>query len=376
MSILSYCKRYLLLFIPIIILFFGSCSQSEAARGKEAVSKYPVVQPALVDTVFTKEYIADIHSIQNVEIRTHVKGFIEKIHVDEGKPVRKGQILFTLGSREFRENLLKANANYKSLIAELRVAEVELKNTRTLAEKNIVSNSELEMAQARKEAIEAKIEEARAAISIAQLNLSFTEVKAPFDGVINRIPFKTGSLVSEGDLVTTISNNNEVFAYFNVSEKEFIDIMHNDSTSAMKDVILLMANNQPFRYHGRVETAENEIDKETGNIAFRARFRNPELVLKHGASGKILVREKLRNAMVIPQKTTFEIQDKIYVFIIDSSNIVRMRNITPKLRLPHLYVVEAGLLPEDRILYEGIQQVKEGERITPQPVAFQNIRFN
>jgi membrane fusion protein (multidrug efflux system) len=232
------------------------------------------------------------------------------------------------------------------------------------------------MAQARKEAIEAKIEEARAAISIAQLNLSFTEVKAPFDGVINRIPFKTGSLVSEGDLVTTISNNNEVFAYFNVSEKEFIDIMHNDSTSAMKDVILLMANNQPFRYHGRVETAENEIDKETGNIAFRARFRNPELVLKHGASGKILVREKLRNAMVIPQKTTFEIQDKIYVFIIDSSNIVRMRNITPKLRLPHLYVVEAGLLPEDRILYEGIQQVKEGERITPQPVAFQNIRFN
>jgi membrane fusion protein (multidrug efflux system) len=375
MNILFYSKRDLLLFALILILF-NSCAQSEAAGGKEVVSKYPVVQPALVDTVFTKEYIADIHSLQNVEIRTHVKGFIEKIHVDEGKPVRKGQILFTLGSREFRENLLKANANYKSLIAELRVAEVELKNTRTLAEKNIVSNSELEMAQARKEAIEAKIEEARAAISIAQLNLSFTEVKAPFDGVINRIPFKTGSLVAEGDLVTTISNNNEVFAYFNVSEKEFIDIIRNDSTSAMKEVTLLMANNQPFPYRGRVETAENEINKETGNIAFRARFRNPEHILKHGASGKILVREQLHNAMVIPQKTTFEIQDKIYVFVIDRSNIVRMKNITPKLRLPHLYVVEAGLLPEDRILYEGIQQVKEGERITPQPVAFQNIRFN
>jgi membrane fusion protein (multidrug efflux system) len=272
--------------------------------------------------------------------------------------------------------LLKANANFKSLIAELRVAEVELKNTRTLADKNIVSSSELEMAQARKEAIEARIDEARAAISIAQLNLSFTEVKAPFDGVINRIPFKTGSLVAEGDLVTTISNNDQVFAYFNVSEKEFIDIMHNDSSRAVKEVTLLMANNQPFRYAGKVETAENEIDKETGNIAFRARFNNPEHVLKHGASGKILVREYLKNAMVIPQKTTFEIQDKIYVFTVDSGYTIRMRNITPKLRLPHLYVVEAGLFPEDKILYEGIQKVKEGERIIPQPILFENVTFN
>ncbi len=376
MPILFYCKRTLHLFTPIIIIFFTSCSQSEAAGGKEIISSYPVVGPEMMDTVFTKEYIADIHSIQNVEIRTHVKGFIEKIHVDEGKPVKKGQILFTLGSREFRENLLKANANYKSLIAELRVAEVELKNTRTLADKNIVSSSELEMAQARKEAIEARIDEARAAISIAQLNLSFTEVKAPFDGVINRIPFKTGSLVAEGDLVTTISNNDQVFAYFNLSEKEFIDMMHNDSSGAMKEVTLLMANNQPFRYAGKVETAENEIDKETGNIAFRARFNNPEHVLKHGASGKILVREHLQNAMVIPQKTTFEIQDKIYVFTVDSGNTIRMRNITPKLRLPHLYVVEAGLFPEDKILYEGIQKVKEGERITPQPISFEKVTFN
>ena len=251
-----------------------------------------------------------------------------------------------------------------------------MKNTRTLANKNIVSSSELEVAVAHKEAIEAKIEEARAAIAIAQLNLSYTEVRAPFTGVINRIPFKKGSLVSEGDLLTTISNNREVFAYFNVSEKEFIELMKADSADVMGNVSLMMANNEMFPYAGRIETAENEIDRGTGNIAFRARFRNPDQLLKHGASGKILMREDLVNAMIIPQKSTFEIQDKIYVYTVDSSNTVRMRNIVPRMRLPHLYVIESGLDARDRIIYEGIQQVRDGESVMPQDMAFSQIRFD
>lgn len=369
-------KRYsTYLYIPVLLFFVQSCS-TKAKTESGALETYSVIQPALVDTVFTKEYIADIHSLQNVEIRSRVKGFIEKIFVDEGKPVREGQVLFKLGGREFRENLLRANANFKSLVAELKMAEVELKNTRILADKNIVSSSELDMAVAKKEAIEAKIDEARSAIAIAQLNLSFTEIRAPFTGVINRIPLKTGSLVSEGDLLTTISNNKEVFAYFNVSEREFIDIMKHDSSGATEKVNLLMANNEMFPQAGTIETAENEIDKTTGNIAFRARFRNPDQVLKHGASGKILVKEELKQALVIPQKASFEIQDKIYVFVVDDSNVVRLRNIEPRLRLPHLYVVASGLKPQDRVIYEGIQQVRDGVRIKPQMISFRDIKFN
>jgi len=334
---------------------------------------FPVVQPALVDTQFTREYIAEIQSLQNVEIRTHVKGFVEKIHVDEGRPVQQGQLLFTLSSREFRENLLKANAHYKSLVAELKVTEVELQNTRTLAEKNIVSSTELEMARARKEAIEARIEEAKATIGIARLNLSFTEVRAPFTGVINRIPFKTGSLVMEGDLLTTISNNQEVFAYFRVSEKEFIEFVKKNTLGEMADVSLQLANNELFAEKGRIETVENEIDRQTGNISFRARFRNPQQLLKHGASGKVLVEEELRQALVIPQKSTFEIQDKTYVFALDAGNRVRMRAVKPRLRIPHLYVLESGLQPGDRILYEGIQMVKEGQQIRPRPVPLNGL---
>jgi membrane fusion protein (multidrug efflux system) len=358
--------------LPIILLVVSCNAKKETVSDKPETFK--VVNPTLIDTIYTKEYIADIHSLQNVEIRTHVKGFIEKIHIDEGKAVKAGQLLFSLGNREFRENLLKAQANFKSIIAEIKVAEVELKNTRTLADKKIVSNTELEMAIAKKEALEAKLEEAKAAVSIAKLNLSYTEVRAPFNGVINRIPYKTGSLVSEGDLLTTISNNQEVFAYFNLSEREFLDLKKKgDQKNA--EVNLMLANNEIFSQTGRIETVENEIDKGTGNIAFRARFKNPGLLLKHGSSGKVLVREELTNAMVIPQKATFEIQDKIYVYTVDQQNRIRMRNISPALRLTHLYVIESGLDTGDRLIFEGIQQVKEGEQILPQPITLSDASF-
>jgi len=363
---------YMLIAIPLLFMNCAENSKSENIK----TSTFNVLNPAIVDTAFTKEYVAEIQSLQNVEIRTHIKGFIEHIHVDEGKAVKKGQILFTLSSREFKENLLKANANFKSTLADLKVAEVELKNTRILADRKIVSISELEMAIARKEALESKLDEARAAISIAELNLSFTEVRAPFTGVINRIPNKVGSLVQEGDLLTSISNNNEVFAYFNVSEKEFLDFNKKSETKAPNKVQLLMANNEIFDQTGIIETAENEIDMGTGNIAFRARFKNPQERLKHGASGRILQEEKLENAMIIPQKSTFEIQDKLYVYVVNDSNKIIVKNFIPKLRLQHLYVVESGLSTSDKIIYEGLQQIKAGDLIKPVLIQFKELKFN
>eukprot|EP01136_Pigoraptor_vietnamica_P026372 Opistho-1_new@81358 len=198
-------------------MLLASCSSKKQTQ-ETVLESFQVFNPIVIDTSYDKSYVADIHSMQNVEIRARVKGFIEKIFVDEGKPVKAGQVLFAFSNLMLKEELLKANAQLKNAVAELKVAEVELKNSRNLVEKKKVSETELEMAKAKKEAIEAKILEARAAVSIAELHISYSQIKAPFDGVINRIPYKVGSLVDEGTLLTTLSNNKEMFAYFNVSE--------------------------------------------------------------------------------------------------------------------------------------------------------------
>jgi RND family efflux transporter MFP subunit len=360
------CRASFVPFTAIIISLLAFSCAKEQRQHEQAPEKFTVVRPVFIDTVYNKEYVAEIQAIQNVELRARVKGFIEKIHVDEGQPVKQGQLLFTLNNREFKEQLLMANARLKSTLAELKGAEVEIKNTSRLVSKNIVSGAELEAAEAKREALQAQIEEAKSTIELAKLNLSFAEIRAPFAGVVNRIPNKAGSLLDEGTLLTTLSNNREVFAYFNISEKEYLDLVRRNEMGKHKKLSMLLADNQPFSEMGTIETIESEISKGTGNIAFRARFANPGLLLKHGSSAKVLLQQQLKNALVIPQQSTFEVQDKINVYVLDKDNVVSTKSFVPKLTLPHLYVVESGLSKDDRIIYDGIQLVKEGQKIIPE----------
>lgn len=355
-------KIFALFYLSLGICIIA-CKSNTAQIAQQ--NNFPVINPLLLDTVYTKEYVAEIQSIQNVELRARVKGFIEKIHVDEGQYVKAGQVLFTLSSQEFREDLLRANSSLKSAIADLKVSEVEVKNISSLVEKNIVSKTQLEMAEAKKDAIQAKIEEAQSTIAVARLNLSFTQIKAPFTGIINRIPNKTGSLVEEGTLLTSISDNNAIFAYFNMPEKEYLQFVKSKEAANKMRVSLRLADDEPFNQEGSIETVESEIDKNTGNIAFRARFSNPQQLLKHGSSAKLLLTNTLKNVIVIPQKSTFEVQDKMNVFVVDEKNTVTVKSFIPKARLSHLYVIESGLSPAERILFEGIQLVKEGDQIIP-----------
>ena len=353
---------FLLALQPVILL---SCKQKENTS-LEKTDKFQVINPMLVDTVYQQEYVAEIQALQNVEIRTRVKGFIELIHIDEGKEVAAGQLLFTLSSRSYKVDLLKANAQFKSATADLKAIEVEVKNTKSLVEKNIVSKTELEMVLAKKEAVQAKIEEANSAIAMANLNLSFTEVRAPFSGVINRIRNKRGSLVEEGTLLTTISNNKEVFAYFNLSESDYLNYITAGKPEKFKTAQLLLANNSMYNHNGTIEVTESEFDASTGNIAFRARFPNPDALLKHGGNGKIIITKPLKNALLVPLRSTFEIQDKVFVFVIDGENKAVQKIIVPKMRIPHYYVVEQGISKHDKIVYEGLENIKDGDIINAQ----------
>jgi len=353
-SILALCASLLLL----------ACNESN--NNTISSNKYPVTKPVYRDTSYYSEYIAEIHSVQNIEIRTRVKGYIEKNHLDEGKTVQEGQLMFSLSSSFYKEELIKAKALVKSAIAEMRTAQLELQNKRLLFGKKIVSKTELEKAEANLEALEAKVEEAKSHEATAKLHLSHTQIKAPFAGTLHRIPYKVGSLIDEGTLLTTLSNNKEVYAYFNVSEKEYLKYMERKLSE--QDILLQLADNSRHKYPGKIQTIEGEFDRNTGTIAFRAIFPNPEMVLKHGASAKVLIKNELKKVLLIPQKATFEIQDKFYVFVVDKDNKIRTRNIHIGMRLPHLYLIDAGLSVDDIILYEGIQNVKEGDEIIPEMI--------
>lgn len=347
--------------MALVLFTITSCSSEK--ENKEEKESFPVVHPLIKDTTYTQEYVADIHSLQNVEIRARVKGFIEAVHVDEGKTVKEGQLLFSINSRPFKEELAKTNAALKSSMAEARSAELDLRNVKALAEKNVVAASDVEMAQAKLDAAQAGVEEAKANASAAELNVLYAEIRAPFDGIINRIPNKVGSLVDEGMLLTSISNNKDVFAYFYVSEKEYLDFRAENADVQTAEVSLVLANGSIYPRKGVIETVEGEIDKTTGNIAFRARFSNPDDLLKHGSNGKILFRKIIKAAMLVPQKSTFEVQDKTYLFLVDNSGAVHMQALIPKIRLSGYYIIAPTLKPEDRLIYEGVQHVKDGDHV-------------
>ncbi|MDG2432071.1 efflux RND transporter periplasmic adaptor subunit [Flavobacterium sp.] len=340
-------KRISILSGLIVLLSVVSCNSK--VEEKEAEEIYTATNPVTIDTSFTKEYVSQIRSVKNIEIRALEKGFLQKIYVDEGQFVKQGQLLFKILPTMYE-------AEYQKAIAEVKASEIEMMNTKVLSDKNVVSKNELAVAKAR-------LEQAKAELAVANFHLSATNIKAPFSGTIDRIPKKLGSLIDEGELLTSLSDNSQMFAYFNVSEPEYLNYETDIKNRADNKVGLLLANGVALKYKGNVEVIESEFDSETGNIAFRSRFPNPDKLLKNGETGKVQMTVPLKNALVIPQKATYEIQDKKYVFVIDNKNKVHSQEIKIKGEIPDLYVIESGLTMGDKILLEGVQKVKENDII-------------
>ncbi len=361
---------FFLLFSIILI----SCKEDKNLESKEV---YPVTQPIYIDSNTYVDYVAEIMAVQNIEIRAKAQGYLEKVLVDEGQFVKKDQLLFQINNREYLGELAQKSAALKIAQAEAKSAELELENTKKLVEKNVVSKTELEFAKNNVLAAKGKVEQAQAEETQAKQMLSYTDIRAPFDGVINRLPQKIGSLVTDGTLLTTLSQNESVFAYFDVSEKEYLDFMSRLTKESKKEreVQLVLANGKLHKQIGTIETMDGEFDSRTGNLSFRARFENPDKLLKHGSSGKIRIEKDLKHALIIPQKATFEIQDRIFVFVVDKTGKVSMRQVEIKTRIPHLYVVASGLKSNEKIIYEGIQSLSEGMEIEEEFIPLRKIMF-
>lgn len=335
-----------MVYFTILLVNLG-CGHQEHKKEEE---RFLVTSPLIHDTLIFKNYVCQIRSIQHIELRALEKGYLEHVNVDEGQHVRKGQLLFQIMPVIYQSEAQKAQA-------EVSFAEIEYQNTKKLADSNIVSKNELALAKA-------KLDKAKAELGLAQAHLGFTEIRAAFDGFVGLFRARSGSLLYEGDLLSTLSDNSKMWVYFNVPEAEYLSyILSKTNDEKLPEVKLQMANNQMFNQTGIIETIEADFNNETGNIAFRATFPNPQGILRHGETGNILMPVPIKNALIIPQKATFEVLEKKNVFVVDENNTVHAREITVSMELPHLFVVTKGLQKGDKILLEGLRKVKNGQEI-------------
>jgi membrane fusion protein (multidrug efflux system) len=331
-----------------LLLSTGCKSHHEEGEGEESV-KFHITSPLVKDTLTIRDYVCQIRAIQHIELRALERGYLEKIYVDEGQTVKQGQRMFQIMPLLYNAELQKAQA-------EANFAEIEYQNTKALADSNVVSKNELALAKA-------KFDKAKAELSLAQVHLGFTDVRAPFDGIMDRFYARQGSLLEEGDLLTVLSDNSKMWVYFNVPEAEYLNYKLALKGDSVMNVQLLMANQQLFPYPGKVETIEADFNNETGNIAFRATFPNPKRLLRHGETGNVQMVVPYKDALIIPQKATFEVLEKKYVFVVGEDNVVHQTEISIAAEMPDLYVVSGGISPKDKIMLEGIRKVRDNDKI-------------
>lgn len=336
--------------LALIALAQSGCHKHEEHAEGEAQHKVVVTSPKEMDVVLTQQYVCQIHSQRHIKVRALECGYLEEIPVKEGQAVKKGQVMFSVIPVLYKAKL-------DAELAEVQLAQRELDNTNRLLNDKVVSANEQAL-------YTAKLARAQAKAKMAEAELNFTMVRAPFDGIIDRVLENHGSLVKEGDDLTTLSDNSLMWVYFNVPEARYIDYMA--ATNQDKDnanIDLMLANGKKYPQHGKIATIEAKFNNETGNIPFRADFPNPDRLLRHGMTGNVLIHRTVKNALVIPQRATFDILAKRYVFVVDKDDVVHQREIVVQNELEDVFVINSGIGVNDKIIYEGVRQVRDGEKV-------------
>lgn len=367
-----------LLYSIIIVAFLSSCAASSANPengGAMPPAALPVLKIAALPATTYREYQATLEGKVNVEIRPQVDGYLDKIFVDEGAYVKAGQPLFRINDRTYQEQLSNANALLLAAKANEEKAQVEVNRLTPLVQNNVVSDVQLKTANAAYQAAKASVAQAQANVGNARINVGYTLITAPVSGYIGRIPFKTGALVGRGETqpLTLLSDVNEVYAYFSMSEIDFLAFKNKiagntvaDKVKSLPAVELVLPDNSIYTEKGHVETMEGQFDKTMGAVSFRASFPNSAGLLRSGNTGKVRIPQQLSEALIVPQEATFELQDKVFVFAVADSNKVVSKPITISGKSGAYYFVEKGLQPGEKIVFAGLGRLQDGAVIAPQ----------
>jgi membrane fusion protein, multidrug efflux system len=342
----------LLIILALISLSLPACDMH--AEGKEQPHqehhKMVVTSPQAKYVTITRQYVCQIHSQRHIKVRALQNGYLEQIPIKEGQAVKQGEVMFKIVPTLYEARL-------DAELAEAQLAQLEFNNTKKLFEDKVVSQNEVLLLQA-------KLAKAQAKAKLSQAELNFATVRAPFDGIVDRLHEQQGSLIKEGDILTTLSDNSLMWVYFNVPEARYLEYMaHLGQDKEDPRIELVLANGSTFQHGGKIGAIEAKFNNETGNIPFRADFPNPDGLLRHGQTGNVLIHRTLNNALVIPQRATFENLDKRYVYVVGKDDVVHQREIVIQNELDDIFVIKTGLDVNDKIVLEGVRQVHDGEKV-------------
>ncbi|NGP87230.1 efflux RND transporter periplasmic adaptor subunit [Fodinibius halophilus] len=377
-------RTYFLLFVFITTsIVLSSCgSNNQKQRKNQQPQSYPVIELQPRSIELTSSYPATLEGTQTMEIRPRVSGYIVEILVDEGDTVKKGQPLFKLNSEQYKQDVRSGEANVQAAKAAVKTANDKVHQYTKLVEKNIVSTYQLQKARNNYKAKKAALAQAKSALQNARINLGYTVIKSPANGVMGTIPYRIGSLVHSSiqKPLTKISDISEVYAYFSMSERELLEMTKNNISEmeshslheriqSMPGVRLILADNTTYEHNGTLRLASGLINTQTGSASFRAQFPNPKKILRSGGSGNIEIPFQKDSAMVIPKKATYEVQNKVFVYTVSDDNTVQSTEVHPlKLSTKQLFVIKEGLTPGDKIITGGLGSLRKGVSIRPQSI--------
>ena len=351
-----------------------SCGDKENSGQQQVIKKLAVLTVQRSNANVDTDYPARIEGKVVVDIRSQADGYIEKIFVDEGAYVKAGQPLFKINDQALKEQLNTAKAGFNSAKATLTNATLELEKNKELSISNVVSDYQLKAAQANFAHAKAQVAQNAAIVEVAKVNLAFAIIKAPVSGYIGSIPKRIGNLVSKADALplTTLSDVSEVYAYFSMTEKDYLRFISGsdatsfqDKVSAMAKVKLILADGNVYPNPGKIQMIDGQFDKATGAISVRAVFANKENILRSGNTGRIVMPENYKDVILVPVLTTLDVQNKIFVYRLTKDNRTERVSVTVSGKSGHNYLVSGGLNPGDKIVSRDLNLVQEGEQITP-----------
>lgn len=361
--------------LSIIALLLVGCANKNEGAPASATVTLPVLNIAYESAATETEFPVAIQGKNDVEIRPQVNGTLDKIYVDEGAFVNQGQPLFKINDNPYRQQLNNASASLNAAQAALINAQLEVEKLTPLVQNKVVSDYQLKTAKANVSIAKANVAQNRAAVEAAQINVNYTLIKAPVSGYIGRLPKKQGSLISLNDpeALTRLSDTKEVYAYFSLGENDFINFKSNYQGTTINDklknlppVSLVLSDNSIYSQTGKVDMVDGQFDKTTGAITLRAKFPNANGLLRSGNTGKVKISIQHDNSIVIPQEATIEIQDKLYVVLVDKKNNIARQPIQVSGKSGTNYLVKEGIKTGDRIVLKGFENLPDGAIIIPE----------